>query len=64
MAQSPLEMLLNLARGSAGRQEDATVIPVQVTVEDPAAAADLNVLQERLRAIADRLLQLERQLLP
>jgi hypothetical protein len=64
MAQSPLEMLLNLARGSVGRQDDATVIPVQVTVEDPAAAADLSVLQERLRAIADRLLQLERQLLP
>ncbi|MFZ4567159.1 MAG: hypothetical protein ACOYMY_11930 [Prochlorococcaceae cyanobacterium] len=64
MAQSPLEMLLNLARGAAGRQDDATVIPVQVTVEDPAAAADLSVLQDRLRAIADRLLQLERQLLP
>jgi hypothetical protein len=57
-------MLLNLARGSAGRQEDPTVIPVQVTVEDPSTAADLSVLQERLRAIADRLLQLERQLLP
>ena len=57
-------MLLNLARGSAGRQEDATVIPVQVTVEDPSTAADLSVLQERLRAIADRLLRLERQLLP
>lgn len=57
-------MLINLARGSAGRQEDATVIPVQVTVEDPSTAADLSVLQERLRAIADRLLQLERQLLP
>lgn len=56
-------MLLNLARGSGGRS-DATVIPVQVTVEDPAAEADLGVLQERLRAIADRLRQLERQLLP
>jgi hypothetical protein len=64
MAQSPLEMLLNLARGASARQEDATVIPVQVTVDDPAAAADVSVLQERLRAIADRLLQLERQLLP
>lgn len=63
MAQSPLEMLLNLARGSVARS-DATVIPVQVTVEDPAAEADLGVLQERLRAIADRLRQLERQLLP
>lgn len=64
MAQSPLEMLLNLTRAAAGRQEDRTVIPVQVTVEDPAPANDLNVLQERLRAMADRLLQLERQLLP
>jgi hypothetical protein len=57
-------MLLNLARGSAGRQQDATVIPVQVTVEDPATDADLSVLQARLRAIADRLFQLEQQLLP
>jgi hypothetical protein len=63
MAQSPLEMLLNLARGS-GQRGDATVIPVQVTVEDPVVEADLAVLQERLRAIADRLRQLEQQLLP
>lgn len=63
MAQSPLEMLLNLARDSGGRP-DATVVPVQVTVEEPVAEADLGVLQERLRAIADRLRQLERQLLP
>ena len=55
--------LLDVARQKLATPAEP-VVPVEVTVEDPNEPATVEVLQERLTAIAARLQQLEGKLLP